>query len=263
MSRRIRLSRRRGWGAASALAMVLACGAEPPPVDCGDASMSIVTFQGQTQSDEGEIRTCIDIHAASRPDATATSLGLDGSFATSRPNVLPWTNLTFGQAVEACSRAGKFLCTSDELRAIAPSSAGLTQVVFDETEIVALSPTSDVTSVPHQFGRLNRYDLLRTPERLVYPESSGSVAYFTASPKFDDKSVDPTIPLLLGRVAGDAVAGGVLKTAPVLDPEYKHPLVGFRCCINAKMRSAFEPLPRDPRKVRAQEDGEVPIAPAP
>lgn len=249
--------------AVTVLATLVACGAEPPPADCGDPSMSIVTFQGRTQSDEDEIRTCIDIHAASRPDATATSRGLDGSFATSRPNVVPWTNLTFREAVEACSRAGKFLCTSDELRAIAPSSAGLSRAVFDETEIVALSPTSDVTAVSHQFKRFNPRELLQGTEKLAYPESSGSVAYWTASPKFDDKNVDPTIPLLLGRISGDAVAGGVLTTAPVLDPEYKHPLVGFRCCINAKMRSAFEPLPHDPRKVRAHEDEEVPLAPAP
>ncbi len=249
--------------ALTALVTLGACGAEPPPTSCGDPTMSIVTFQGRTQSEDDEVRTCIDIHAASRPDATATSRGRDGSFATSRPNVIPWTNLTFHEAVEACSRAGKFLCTSDELRAIAPSEPGLGRAVFDETEIVALSPTSDVTEVPHQFERVQRSEVLRGTKKLTYPESSGSVAYWTASPKFDDKSVDPTIPLLLGRISGDAVAGGVLTTTPVLDPEYKHPLVGFRCCINARMRSAFEPLPHDPRKVSEHEDEEVPLAPAP
>lgn len=260
------MKRRRGnlgASALTALAALVACGAEPPPTDCGDPSMSIVTFQGRTQSDEDEVRTCVDIHAASRADATATSRGLDGSFATSRPNVIPWTNVTFREAVEACSRAGKFLCTSDELAAIAPSSSALGQPVFDETEIVALSPTSDATAVPHQFARLDRQDLVQSPDKIAYPESSGSVAYWTSSPKLDDKDVDPTIPLLLGRISGDAVAGGVLTTAPVLDPDYKHPLVGFRCCINARMRSAFEPLPRDPRKVREREDEEVPLANAP
>lgn len=257
---------RRGTTIASALTgavWLVACGTEPPPTNCGDSSMSIVTFQGRTQSEEDEVRTCVDIHAASRPDATATSRGRDGSLATSRPNVIPWTNLTFREAVEACSRAGKFLCTRDELRAIGPSESGFNAAVFDETEIVALSPTSNVTEVPHQFERFNRHELLRGTEKIAYPESSGSVAFWTASPMLDDKNVDPTIPLLLGRISGDGVAGGVLTTTPVLDPEYKHPLVGFRCCINARMRSAFEPLAHDPRKVREHEDEEVPLAPAP
>ena len=158
---------------------------------------------------------------------------------------------------------GKFLCNSDELRAIARSGRGLTGAVFDETEIDALSPTGPETEMPHQFNRLNRYDLNFTEGKVPYPESAGSVAFWTASPKADDKEVDPAIPLLLGRISGARVAGGVLLTAPVLDPEYKHPLVGFRCCINARMRAAFEPLPPAPRKLRESEDEEVPLAPQP
>lgn len=253
-----------GWSVVVGVAFVaVACASEDPPTDCGDTSMSIVTFQGRTQSDEDGIRTCIDIHAASRVDATPTSRGLDDSFATSRPNAIPWTNLTFHEAVEACSRAGKFICNADELRAIAPSTESLGGVRFDTTSIAALSPTSSVTEVPHQFEPLNRYDVLRTEGRIAYPESFGSVAFWTASPKADDKEVDPTVPLLLGRISGDSVIGGELTTTPVLDPEYKHPLVGFRCCINAKMRSAFGPLPRDPSRVRDHEDEEVPLASAP
>lgn len=258
------MSRLVGWLASGFVALVVAaCANEDPPTDCGDPSMSIVTFQGPTADAEDEVRTCIDIHAASRLDATATARGVDDSFATSRPNAIPWTNLTFHQAIEACSRAGKFLCNSDELRAIGPAHESFGSAQFDETAIEALSPTSAVTEVPHQFQRLNRYDMLTNANRIVYPESAGSVAYWTASPKADDKTVDPTIPLLLGRISGDSVIGGQLTTTSVLDPEYKHPLVGFRCCIHAKMRSAFEPLPRDPSKVRDHEDEEVPLASAP
>ena len=257
---------RASWAAfvAATLAVpVASCGNEDPPTDCGDPSMSIVTFRGASSSEKDEARICIDIHAASRADATATSRGLDDSLATSRPNVIPWTNLTFGEAVEACSRAGKFLCNSDELRSIAPSVRGMSGAEFDETMIDALSPTSGVTEMPHQFNRLNRYDLLSTPDKIPYPESTGSVAFWTASPKGDDKEVDPSIPLMLGRIVGARATGGILFTSPVLDPAYKHPLLGFRCCIHAKMRPAFEALPPDPRKVRGAEDEEVPLAPTP
>ncbi len=253
-----------GWLTTGLVGLVVAaCANEDPPTDCGDTSMSIVTFQGRSSKQEDEVRTCIDIHAASRVDATSTARGVDDSFATSRPSVLPWTNLTFHQAVEACSRAGKFLCNSDELRAIGPATESIGSIHFDDASIEALSPTSAVTEVPNQFQPLNRYDLFTNGNRIAYPESAGSVAYWTASPKADDKTVDPTIPLLLGRISGDSVVGGELTTTPVLDPEYKHPLVGFRCCINAKMRAAFEPLPRDPSRVRDHEDEEVPLASAP
>lgn len=240
--------------------LVAACSNEDPPSDCGDPSMSIITFKGRT-GDDDDLRTCVDIHAASRSDATATSRGLDGSLATSRPNALPWTNLTFRESVEACSRAGKFLCNYDELRAIAPASESMGYTVYDEEAIEALSPTSSVTEVPHNFDQINRYDPPRGNN--PYPESSGSVAYWTSSAEWDDKEVDPSIPHVLGRILGTRVAGGALSVAPVLDPAYKHPLLGFRCCINAKMRSAFGALPADPTKVRESEDMEVPLAPPP
>ena len=248
-------------GAAVSWLLVAACGSEDPPQDCGDPSMSIVTFQGRSSDVEDEIRTCVDIHAASRSDATATARGLDGSLATSRPGVLPWSNVTFREAVEGCARAGKFLCNYDELRAIAPAAESLGTTTYDEAAIEALSPTSAVTEVPHDFERVNRYD--PASGKRPYPESSGSVAYWTSSAEPDDKTVDPSIPYVLGRIVGTRVSGGVLTVAPVLDPQYKHPLLGFRCCINARMRSAFEALPADPDKARESEDMEVPLAPSP
>ncbi|MEO1267315.1 MAG: SUMF1/EgtB/PvdO family nonheme iron enzyme, partial [Myxococcota bacterium] len=57
---------------------------------------------------------CIDHYEASRPDATDTFEGIDTSMATSRPGVLPWTTITPPQAEEACTAAGKRLCTQQE-----------------------------------------------------------------------------------------------------------------------------------------------------
>jgi hypothetical protein len=237
------------------------CGGEPQPTDCGDDSMSIVTFNGKDMRPEEELRICVDIHAASRRDATETSAGLDESFATSRPNVIPWTNLTFGEAIEACGRAGKFLCNSEELQGIAPIVGSGATVEFDRTAITELEPTSADTSVPHRFDRLNPYDMLIREEtgKPPFPETIGGPAYWTASPVRQDKQQDPTIPLVLGQLDGDEAISGVLTTSPVLDPSFRHPLLGFRCCIHAKMRSAFSPLPPDPARIREEED-DVPIA---
>lgn len=237
------------------------CGAEDPPTSCGDPSMSIITLQGKTDDAEHEIRTCVDIHAASRRDATATSPGRDDNFATSRASVIPWTSLTFGEAVQACGRAGKFLCNADELRAIAPiKSNAFGSVQFDESAISALSPTSQQEGVASRFDRLNPVDMIISGKtgQPPFPEAVGSVAFWTYSPERLDAYQDPDVPLLLGRLVADSAIGGVLDTTPVTEGSFTHPLVGFRCCINARMRSAFTEVNPNPALVR-EEAPNVPI----
>jgi len=61
---------------------------------------------------------CIDRWEASRPDATASAFGIDPSYATSRPDVLPWpwmsARVTLADARAACTAAGKRLCNAAE-----------------------------------------------------------------------------------------------------------------------------------------------------
>jgi hypothetical protein len=57
---------------------------------------------------------CIDRYEASRPDATATSVGVDSSYPTSREGVQPWRNVSHDEAAAACDAAGKRLCTAAE-----------------------------------------------------------------------------------------------------------------------------------------------------
>jgi hypothetical protein len=61
-----------------------------------------------------EDRYCIDRYEASRPDATAAAPGSDNSRATSRPDVVPWSNSSLADAAGACLAAGKRLCTALE-----------------------------------------------------------------------------------------------------------------------------------------------------
>lgn len=242
---------------------ICACSAEDPPTDCGDDSMAIVTFQGNSSDAEDDVRSCIDIHAASRLDAKATSAGRDESYATTRPGVIPWTDVTFGQAVEACGRAGKFLCDSDSLRSIAPIDGWWADgtIRFDETAIDALVPTSDAKRVEHRFEPLNPFDMVVRGDtgKPPFPDVLGQVAYWTVSPTTDDDERDPSIPLVLGRLESDYAVSGFLRVAPVLDEGFKHPLLGFRCCIDARMREAFVPLSKDPSRKR-KEEPDVPIA---
>jgi hypothetical protein len=49
-------------------------------------------------------------YEASRPDATGTEQGIIGNRACSRAGVLPWTDLTYPEALAACQAAGMELC---------------------------------------------------------------------------------------------------------------------------------------------------------
>lgn len=56
-------------------------------------------------------------YEASRPDATATSVGSVERRSCSNANVLPWTLVTWTQANAACTAAGKRLCSEAEWEA--------------------------------------------------------------------------------------------------------------------------------------------------
>ena len=205
----------------------------------------------------------MDIHAASRSDATDTSAGLDGSFATSRPNVYPWTNLTFEEASAACGRAGKLLCNYDVVAAITPTTEGEPGLVaFDTTVITAVPTTGPEISVPHRFDKLNRVGMLIRGDtgKPAFPEATRSLAFFTIAPEHASDDVDQTAAFLSGTVAGDRAIGGIPPKTRVPVQGFKHPLVGFRWCILAKMRDAFIALGTDPNQRLAAPDVEVPLA---
>ena len=56
----------------------------------------------------------IDRWEASRPDATQDRIGINVSRACSKPQVLPWNNITLDEARQACFARGKRLCTDRE-----------------------------------------------------------------------------------------------------------------------------------------------------
>jgi hypothetical protein len=57
---------------------------------------------------------CIDRFEASRPDATVTSAGSDGSYALSVAGVLPWQVAGNAVAEDACRASGKRLCSPEK-----------------------------------------------------------------------------------------------------------------------------------------------------
>jgi hypothetical protein len=63
-------------------------------------------------------------YEASRPDATASAQGGSTARACSSPGRLPWTNVTYPQAVAACTAAGMRLCTEAEFQTACRGPAG-------------------------------------------------------------------------------------------------------------------------------------------
>lgn len=244
------------------LVVAAACGEKDPPNDCGSPDMSIVTV-ASSDADHSPLRWCVDIHAASRVDASATSAGLDESYAVSRAGVYPWTNLTFEEASDACGRAGKQLCDAFLLGVINPptgfSAPGF--LASDATVVEAVPRNGAETSVPARFdvaseGESDDAQLKRT----AYPDARASVAFYTIAPESQDDEKGGADAYVVGAVSGNRVSGGIRTRAPVPKTGFKHPLVGFRCCVLAQLRDAFPPVSGAPR-LRSGPDGEVPLAP--
>ena len=96
---------------------------EDPEVSCdgldndcdGQVDEDIPLGAEMVQVDMGGGNTFyIDVYEASRPDATDSERGYDTNYACSRPDVLPWDDITWDEAKTACEARGKRLCTDAE-----------------------------------------------------------------------------------------------------------------------------------------------------
>ncbi|RJO74056.1 MAG: hypothetical protein C4523_01475 [Myxococcales bacterium] len=95
-----------------------------PGFRCEDHHCRVVPIDGDSEQPlvcPGEMvkiaeTFCIDRYEASRPDATAASIGSDESRALSVEGVLPWQVADNAAAQAACEANGKRLCHPDEWR---------------------------------------------------------------------------------------------------------------------------------------------------
>lgn len=86
----------------------------------------------------------IDAYEASRPDAQADSPGNSTARACSKPNALPWTNVTPVEAAAACAAAGKRLCSEQEWQRACVSSTGSCTWSFNASCTTANSSVCNV-----------------------------------------------------------------------------------------------------------------------
>lgn len=236
---------------------LLAC-SEPLPTTCeGRPDMALVPIQHTTNE---PLPTCVDIHVASRRDATETSPGRDSSYAVSQPNAIPWTNVSFAEASAACGRAGKYLCdktTASRLVVVGPPRRINRIYDYLTDAITALRPTGPELSHPDQ-RRLGYFDPHFADP--AFPDTVGSVAVWTTEDIFEVTSHDMPrdTPYIVGALYDDFAISGVAQPSRMDEADFQHPLLGFRCCLDARLLDVFEALPPDERHILPEEP-DVPI----
>jgi len=186
---------------------------------------------------------CMDRWEASRPDATGTSAGTDGSRATSRPGVLPWkaeeslpdSEVHNDDAERACEAAGKRLCTPREWEYACKGSADNTFVYGDAYDPLACNsldtfggeddakvmPTGSFTSCVDEWGV---YDLCGN----VYEHVAGGSDAIARGGSFE--SEDP----MTETLRCDHVPTTYIPCYCTL---------GFRCCLTPGEEPEPEPEP--------------------
>ena len=97
-------------------------GAQPVPELCNGLDDDCDSIIDETAPDDMvDVRDVNNVllfriykYEASRPNASATSVGTMSARSCSRPGVLPWGSVTETEAAAACAAAGKRLCTAAE-----------------------------------------------------------------------------------------------------------------------------------------------------
>ncbi len=235
-----------------ALVALIGCG---PDLDksCRHEGMSLIVIDDFSEEDF-EPPICVDIHLASRVDASETSAGRDESFAVSQAGAIPWTDLTWEEALLACGRAGKMLCDVQVLRVIGPSAEPGTG--RQDEPVKALSPTGPETSFPNHPEPIDP----NFGGEWEFPETRDSIAVWGAPESRKEGEIYPADqPLIFGTLSADGSSGQATREAPVRDKAFQHPLLGFRCCIDSRLDGVLDPFPLDPGRVLEKEPN-VPIS---
>ncbi|MBK9072700.1 MAG: hypothetical protein IPL79_17120 [Myxococcales bacterium] len=111
-------------------------------------------------------------YEASRPDATSTLTGIRTTATCSRPDVLPWTNVTPPEAAAACASVGARLCTEVEWHRACAVVAGQTYPVAQPG-----SGNGDVVlEAENYYQAVAVTDPGDSKERRFLPDSAGGIS---------------------------------------------------------------------------------------
>ncbi|MBI2892071.1 MAG: SUMF1/EgtB/PvdO family nonheme iron enzyme, partial [Deltaproteobacteria bacterium] len=187
-------------------------------------------------------------YEASRPDATVDDQGTDRSRACSSATVLPWTDVTWDEANDACADAGKRLCTQAEWQDACNSVTNNCLWSYDATAGFACQPASayngstcngnnydfDPLTAGDQDGLLPTSSLAHCGSDELAGGGLDLVRDLSGNAK-EWTSTDPAGGAVEYRIMGGSYnnpAGGLRCdfTFTVGEPDFHFPNVGFRCC---------------------------------
>ncbi|HJZ85143.1 MAG TPA: MopE-related protein [Polyangia bacterium] len=178
-------------------------------------------------------------YEASRPDATATSAGTQTARACARANVLPWTNLTYPQAVAACGAAGKRLCSETEWQRACQTSAG-TACTWSFASSCTTSSTATCNTQEYDTDPMtpgNQDSLLATGSLASCYANWGTGAHIfdlTGNAKEWAQARSAGVNPLRGGSYNNILDGSTCSfNFTVADDSFQFPNVGFRCCSSS------------------------------
>ena len=179
-------------------------------------------------------------YEASRPGATSQQEGRDlhpdddrvqwvEARACSKRSTLPWTNVTFDEAAEACTAAGYRLCTPEEWQRTCGGP---------DDEAYPYGPAYD--ALVCNGGGFDADPDLRGIQDAVRP--TGSVAPCHRTGVFDlsgnvkewvDAAQNGLVQVRGGGYESNLAQGLTCHQDEDLKaPEFRHPALGFRCCVD-------------------------------
>jgi hypothetical protein len=176
-------------------------------------------------------------YEASRPDASSLAMGKLTTRACSKWNVIPWSNLTYSEALAACTAAGKRLCTAAEWYAACSGAPQNPSSCQTDSVPGCHYPYNTDTYNP---SKCNGHDYQSNKDAVIptgtatgcisgdgVNDMSGNVREWTA----DKKSSSPSAHTVRGGSYDNVWYGLQCDfTFAVMPDTFYYPNLGFRCC---------------------------------
>ncbi|HEY2733495.1 MAG TPA: MopE-related protein, partial [Polyangiales bacterium] len=189
-------------------------------------------------------------YEASRVDADGGSEGIISTRTCSRPGVLPWTNVTYDEAMSACQSIGLTLCQLNDWISACDGSSGSCQWAFTPADGSSCNTYSDNVAGKRSTG-CNGHDITimsgatdtdalaaTGAKAQCYADFGADGKVFDLSGNAKEWTVGPMSPMQ------NPLRGGSYNNSPTglrcdFDytlgaPDLRLPNIGFRCCSNSE-----------------------------